>query len=109
MNWKLVGLLTLTAAIGLVGCMSPTPTQPPTATAEALPPTETLAPTEAASAEETGPWNVVLQTEVDQAIRMGAFLDDQTGYWGGVGGDAGRVHYTTDGGQTWTLAETSGG
>jgi photosystem II stability/assembly factor-like uncharacterized protein len=41
-------------------------------------------------------------------VRMAAFLDAQVGFTGGAG-DAGKVHYTTDGGQTWTLAESSGG
>jgi hypothetical protein len=45
---------------------------------------------------------------VEQPMRMAAFLDDKVGFTGGEA-DAGRAHYTTDGGATWTMAETSTG
>jgi photosystem II stability/assembly factor-like uncharacterized protein len=58
--------------------------------------------------EEVGLWESVLDLEVEQSLRMAAFLDDKVGYTGGEGSD-GRAHYTTDGGQTWTMVESSGG
>jgi hypothetical protein len=39
---------------------------------------------------------------------MAAFLDKNFGLTGGAD-SAGRAHVTTDGGQTWTLAESSAG
>jgi photosystem II stability/assembly factor-like uncharacterized protein len=39
---------------------------------------------------------------------MAAFLNETVGITGGATG-AGKTHYTTDGGATWTLAESSGG
>jgi photosystem II stability/assembly factor-like uncharacterized protein len=68
----------------------------------------TMAEAEAApsQAEESGAWEVVLQTEVEQPVRMAAFLDENFGLTGGAN-SAGRVHVTTDGGQAWTMAESS--
>ena len=67
--------------------------------------TPTAAPT---AAEQQYRWEVVLQTEVTQPVRMAAFLDENFGLTGGSD-SAGRAHVTTDGGQTWTLAESSAG
>jgi photosystem II stability/assembly factor-like uncharacterized protein len=55
-----------------------------------------------------GEWQVAFQTKVEQPVRMAAFLDETFGVTGGATG-AGKTHYTTDGGETWTMAETSGG
>jgi hypothetical protein len=87
---------------GMVGCTpAPTPTAPPPAPTE--PPVDTAAPT---PAEDAGLWEVVLQTQVEQPTRMAAFLDDKGGFTGGAG-DPGKAHYTAEGGQTWTVAESS--
>jgi photosystem II stability/assembly factor-like uncharacterized protein len=58
--------------------------------------------------EGSGLWEAVLDLEVEQPLRMAAFLDDKVGYTGGEATE-GRAHYTTNGGQTWTMAESSGG
>jgi photosystem II stability/assembly factor-like uncharacterized protein len=55
-----------------------------------------------------GEWKVVHQAEAKQPARMVAFLDETFGVTGGFSG-AGKAHYTTDGGETWTMAEDSGG
>jgi photosystem II stability/assembly factor-like uncharacterized protein len=65
------------------------------------------APTAAPTVAERQPrWEVVLQTEVTQPVRMAAFLDGTFGLTGGAD-NAGRAHVTTDGGQSWTMAESS--
>ena len=53
-----------------------------------------------------GPWEIVLQREIAQPMRVAAFLDSAFGITGGPS-DAGKAHYTTDGGKTWTSAESS--
>ncbi len=58
--------------------------------------------------ENSGPWRVVLQRDIEQPMRVAAFLDASFGLTGGSA-DVGRAHVTTDGGQTWTLAERSEG
>jgi photosystem II stability/assembly factor-like uncharacterized protein len=50
----------------------------------------------------------VHQKKAEQPVRMAAFLDETFGVTGGATG-AGKAHYTTDGGATWTMAESSGG
>ena len=55
-----------------------------------------------------GPWEVIIETKVTQPTRMAAFLDESFGITGGFSGD-GKSHYTLDGGETWTKAESSGG
>ena len=40
---------------------------------------------------------------------MAAFFDQTFGITGGGSGASGKAHYSTDGGQTWTMADTSGG
>lgn len=103
---KYLGALALLLASLLAACCMPTtqpaPTEPPPAATE--PPADTKVPTEEAS----GSWEAVLDLEVEQTLRMAAFLDGKVGYTGGEATE-GRVHYTTDGGQTWTMAESSGG
>ena len=95
-----LGVLILLAA-GMTGCLCPTPQPSPTTEL----PADTAIPTTPADA---GPWKTVLQIKVEQPMRMAAFLDEKVGFTGGAG-DPGKAHYTTDGGQTWTLAETSTG
>jgi hypothetical protein len=103
---KYLGALALLLAGLLAACCTPTTlpdlTEPPPAATE--PPADTKVPTEEAS----GLWEVVLDLEVEQTLRMAAFLDARVGYTGGEATE-GRAHYTTDGGQTWTMAESSGG
>jgi len=56
-----------------------------------------------------GQWKVILpKTNAGDKIRMAAFLNENFGFWGGAG-DVGKAHYTTDGGKTWTTADSSGG
>jgi len=106
MKRYLVTIVSLLALlVPLTGCNAPAATMPPAAstpaTAAAL--TATAAPAESAS-----PWEVVLQTRVKQPVRMAAFLDETFGLTGGPD-YAGRAQHTTDGGQTWTMAEDSAG
>ena len=53
-------------------------------------------------------WEEVLRVKVEQPTRIAAFLDETLGLTCGSG-ETGKAHYTTDGGQTWTMADTSGG
>jgi hypothetical protein len=54
-------------------------------------------------------WKVVVpQTLFDEKLRIAAFLNEEFGFNGGAG-DIGKARYTTDGGKTWTQADTSGG
>jgi hypothetical protein len=39
---------------------------------------------------------------------MAAFLNENFGIIGGAG-DVGKARYTSDGGKTWTVADSSGG
>lgn len=86
-------LLTL-VAISVGGC-APAVTPPPA----------TVVPTQAESAD---PWQVVLQRDIEQPMRVAAFLDESFGLTGGPA-DVGRASVTADGGQTWTLAKSSAG
>ena len=62
-------------------------------------------PTEKSQAQ----WKVVIpQTMAGDKMRMAAFIDESFGVTGGVG-DVGKAHYTTDGGKTWTMANSSSG
>jgi hypothetical protein len=118
---KCLGVLALPLATGLlliggmVGCTCMPAASPPSSTElpadTAAPSSPTALPTDTAMptlTEDTGPWEVVLQIKVQEGTRMAAFLDDKTGFMAGAGAP-GRVNYTTDGGQTWTLAESSVG
>jgi hypothetical protein len=54
-------------------------------------------------------WNVLVpQTKAGEKMRMAAFHDENFGITGGAG-DVGKAHYTSDGGKTWTMANSSGG
>jgi len=59
------------------------------------------------AAQDTLPWEIVLQREIEQPMRVAAFLDGGFGVTGGPS-DPGRAHVTTDGGETWAMAESSG-
>ncbi|MBN1995722.1 MAG: hypothetical protein JW953_23745 [Anaerolineae bacterium] len=61
-----------------------------------------------AAAPNDSPWQVVLDIEVEQPMRMAAFLDENFGLTGGAD-TAGKAQYTTNGGEIWTMADTSGG
>jgi len=99
----MIGLLALLASA--VGC-APAATPPPAAPTQApVEPTLATVPTRAAAAS---PWEVMRETKVEQPVRMAAFLDETFGLTGGANYE-GKAHYTTDGGQTWTMAETSSG
>ena len=103
---KHLGLLALAAAVALAAGCAPQATPAPTSTA---PPKATDAPTDVPpEPETTRAWEVVAEGEVEQPMRMAAFLDESTGFTGGAG-DGGRAHKTTDGGETWTLIESSKG
>lgn len=91
----------------LIGCTAPA-TPAPAAAAPAAAEAEPTATAVPAQAESSGSWEVVLQAKVRQPVRMAAFLNETFGVTGGATG-AGKAHQTTDGGQTWTLAESSGG
>ena len=102
-------LLTVLVATLMAGCapattpqptdVPPAPTEPPSDPTEVPP-----EPTE----EPKALWEEVLRVKVEQPVRQAVFLDESFGLTGGAAG-AGRAHYTTDGGQTWTMADTSGG
>jgi hypothetical protein len=54
-------------------------------------------------------WKVVVpKTMFGEKVRMAAFLDENFGITGGAG-DVGKAHHTSDGGKTWTTADSSGG
>ena len=103
--------LTVLVAILMIGCAcappaTPQPTDvPPAPTEPPADPTEVPPdPTE----EPKALWEEVGRVKFEQAVRVAAFLDETAGLtWGA--GDAGKVHYTADGGQAWTMADTSGG
>ncbi|MFC1975890.1 hypothetical protein ACFLXQ_05790 [Chloroflexota bacterium] len=100
---KISVLLTVLASIMMAGC-TPAATPPPPTDVPPAPTEPPVVPTE----EPRAQWEVILEKRVDQPARITAFLDETFGVTGGAGG-AGRAHYTTDGGQTWTMAESSGG
>jgi hypothetical protein len=91
----LLGVLMSTLIAGCVLAASPPPA-----------PTEpVVVPTEKPQAQ----WKVVIpQTLFAEKMRMASFLDEKTGFMGGAG-DPGKAHYTTDGGKTWAVADSSGG
>ncbi len=54
-------------------------------------------------------WTVVIpMTNVGDKWRMAAFLNGNFGFTGGAG-DGGKARYTSDGGKTWAVADSSGG
>jgi hypothetical protein len=69
----------------------------------------TLPLTGAPTKETQAQWKVVIpQTLFAEKMRMAAFLDEKFGIMGGAG-DPGKAHYTSDGGKTWAVADSSGG
>ena len=58
--------------------------------------------------ELANPWELIIGTGVMQPARMAAFLNEDFGITGDFSG-TGKTHYTTNGGETWTKSEVSGG
>ena len=92
-------------ALLMVGCTSaavPTPagesTEAPAADIPSVP-TEAAAPI-----TDDSPWQVVLNTEVEQAMRMVTFLNESFGIIGGAD-TTGKAQYTTNGGEIWIRAD----
>ena len=98
-------VLSLILASVLVSGCTPAATPPPPTD---VPPAPTEPPV-VSTEEVEGHWEMALQMKVEQPVRMAAFLDETFGVTGGGGGDAGKAQYSTDDGQTWTMADTSGG
>ena len=104
-------LLMMLTALLIAGCSTsaatPAPADKPVqAPAADVPPTPAEAA--AAPAKVDSPWQVVLEKEVKQGMRMAAFLDENFGLTGGPNSE-GKAQYTTNGGEAWTMADTSGG
>lgn len=99
--------LALLSLVCLTGC-APVTAQPPAPTtqsrAELIVEAATAVAPAQPAAEST--WEIVLQREIEQPMRVAAFLDGDFGITGGPS-DPGRAHHTTDGGRTWTMAESS--
>jgi hypothetical protein len=54
-------------------------------------------------------WKVVIpETLFAEKMRMAAFLDARFGIMGGAG-DPGKAHYSSDGGKSWAVSDSSGG
>jgi hypothetical protein len=101
--------LMVLVALLIAGCTSAAVPPPAGEPAEAPAADVPSAPTEAAApATDDSPWQVVLDIEVEQPMRMAAFLDENFGLTGGAD-NAGKAQYTTNGGEIWTMADTSGG
>jgi hypothetical protein len=104
-------ILALLSLIVLSGC-APAVAQPPASTTQSqTEPTVEAAATAMPTVSSAQPatesaWEIVLQREIEQPMRVAAFLDGDFGITGGPS-DPGRAYYTTDGGQTWTMAESS--
>ena len=97
-------LLLLILALG-AACIPGTTPQPTTVVAAP-------APTAEGEEGQIGPWEVVRQQALERPIRMAAFLDENVGLTGGpdyAEDGRGRAHSTTDGGETWTWAESGEG
>jgi photosystem II stability/assembly factor-like uncharacterized protein len=107
----IIGLLVLLLPVVLIGC-APAVAQPPAEPTQApVEPTATptAAPTAVPTEEEpVSRWEEIARVAATQPVRMPAFLNENFGVTGGATG-AGKTHYTTDGGATWTMAESSGG
>ncbi len=59
--------------------------------------------------EAQAQWKVVIpETLFAEKMRMAAFLNEKFGIMGGAG-DPGKAHYSSDGGKTWAVADSSGG
>jgi len=51
-------------------------------------------------------WRIVHQGPIEQPLRLAAFHNRDFGITGGPA-DAGKAHATTDGGETWIMADSS--
>jgi len=66
----------------------------------------TAAPTsQPVTADSAGRWEIVLQSTIEQPMRVAAFLDQNFGVTGGPS-EAGKAHVTADG-KSWSLSESS--
>jgi hypothetical protein len=66
-------------------------------------------PSDATAKEPQVQWKVVIpQTLFADKMRMASFFNESIGFMGGAG-DPGKAHYTSDGGKTWAVADSSGG
>jgi hypothetical protein len=63
-----------------------------------VPPNDGVPAAAALGAKDTGPWQVVLQREVERSTIMAGFLDEVSGI---TVGEYGEVYYTSDGGDVW--------
>jgi len=69
----------------------------------------TQLPTGVTTEKPQAQWKVVVpQTLFAEKLRMAAFFNENFGLTGGAG-DVGKAKYTSDGGKTWTTADSSGG
>jgi hypothetical protein len=96
--------ISLVLLLALGAACTPETTPQPT-TVVAVP-----APTAEGEEEQIGLWEVVYQQVLERPIRMAAFLDENVGLTGGpdyAEDGRGKAHSTTDGGETWTWAESS--
>jgi photosystem II stability/assembly factor-like uncharacterized protein len=88
-------LLLLGVIIILTGC---TPAGTPVETVETMPPPATEAPTAVPG------WQVIATSTYKHAVSYAGFMD---GSFGITVGYAGEIHYTTDGGATWPMANNT--
>jgi hypothetical protein len=67
-------------------------------------------PSTGAPAKETqAQWKVVIpETLFAEKMRVAAFFDEKIGLMGGAG-DPGKAHYSSDGGKSWAVSDSSGG
>jgi hypothetical protein len=69
----------------------------------------TRPPTGVPAEKSQAQWKVVVpETLFAEKMRMAAFSGEKFGIMGGAG-DPGKAHYTSDGGKTWAVADSSGG
>jgi len=67
------------------------------------------APAVVPAAEPQSQWEAVVpQPKVGEKLRMAAFFNESFGLTGGAG-DVGKARITSDGGQNWAMADSSGG
>jgi len=72
--------------------------------ASAATPPVTALPARAGNASAS--WESSSRKDVEQPMPIAAFLDESFGLTGGPA-DVGRAYVTTDGGETWTMADSS--
>ena len=104
---KLCAYAFLVLLILLAGCQSPDDSPRTTTPQEQASAQNTqVHPTVSAVASEgqDGQWNVVHQMQVEHRPKFAAFMDQEFGITGCSDNPA-TVHYTSDGGQSWTRAE----